>query len=285
MNQNRQKRILVTGCSSGIGYDAARQLRDRGYDVIASCRKLEDVTRLQAQGFNCWQIDLADSQSIQAACQRLASESQNHPLYGLVNNGAFGIPGAVEDLSRSALRHQFETNVFGTHELTVGVMPLLRENAVGRVIQISSILGGLSLPFRGAYNASKHALEALSDTLRLELDGSDIHISLIEPGPIATRFRDNAIKQFEQHIDIKNSPFNAYYKAVSKRLSSEKPVPFTLPASAVTQQIIHALESSQPKARYHTTLPTKIFLPLKRLMPDKLFDRLLLILGDRPPKN
>ncbi len=285
MNNAHNKKVLVTGCSSGIGYDCAHQLHQRGYQVIASCRRMKDVERLRAENLNCIQLDIADSTSIATTVNMLRDSQADNPLYGIVNNAAFGVPGAVEDISRNALREQFETNVFGTHELTCSLIPLLREHKQGRIIQISSILGGLCLPFRGAYNASKYALEALSDTLRLELSDTDIHVSLIQPGPIDTEFRANAQRMYEKHVQGKPSAFAQYYSAVEARLSNPEPVKFTLPASAVSQSIIHALESKRPKVRYRVTVPTRLFLPLKRLLPDRLMDALLLKVGDQPKSD
>ncbi|MEE9447011.1 MAG: SDR family NAD(P)-dependent oxidoreductase [Arenicellales bacterium] len=273
------KFVFITGCSSGIGLDAAKTLTARGYKVLASCRRAYDVGVLLQQGIECIQLDLADSDSVQAALLEIKAFGQ---LYALVNNGAFGVPGAVEDLSRDALRHQFETNVFGTHELTRGCVAMMLENNTGRIIQISSILGGLALPFRGAYNASKYALEGLSDTLRLELADTGIDISLVQPGPIVSQFRPNALAQFKQHIDAENSRFKNHYAGVEGRLSSAKPVPFTLPESAVTDVIIHALEARKPKVRYRVTRPSQVFLNLKRFLPDRWMDKLLLKLGDKP---
>ncbi len=273
------KFIFISGCSSGIGLDAVRALKTRGYNVLASCRKPYDVGVLLQQGIDCIQLDLANSESVQSALEEIRDHGT---LYGLVNNGAFGVPGAVEDLSRAALQHQFETNVFGTHELTRGCLEMMLPFNEGRIIQISSILGGLCLPMRGAYNASKYALEALSDTLRLELHDTNIKISLIQPGPIESLFRPNALREFKQHIDAENSRYRRHYASVESRLSSGKPVPFTLPASSVSDVIIHALEAKKPKIRYRVTRPTQVFLSLKRLLPDRWMDKLLLKLADKP---
>jgi len=273
------KFIFISGCSSGIGLDAVRALKTRGYDVLASCRKPYDVGVLLQQGIDCIQLDLSSSESVQSALEEIREHGE---LYGLVNNGAFGVPGAVEDLSRAALQHQFETNVFGTHELTRGCLEMMLPHNKGRIIQISSILGGLCLPMRGAYNASKYALEALSDTLRLELHDTNIKISLIQPGPIESLFRPNALREFKQHIDTGNSRYRRLYASVESRLSSSKPVPFTLSASAVSDVIVHALEAKKPKIRYRVTRPTQVFLPLKRILPDRWMDKLLLKLGDKP---
>jgi short-subunit dehydrogenase len=201
-------------------------------------------------------------------------------LYALFNNGAFGLPGAVEDLSRDAIRAQFETNFFGWLELTNRVLPVMREQGYGRIIQNSSILGFVAMPFRGAYNATKFAIEGLSDTLRLELHGTDIHVSLVEPGPILSRFRANALVALQKYIDIEHSVHNERYRRVLQRLNKEGPaVPFTLPPEAVLKKVIHALESRKPRARYYVTFPTYLFGYLKRVLPTRTLDRLLRLAG------
>ncbi len=228
--------ILITGCSSGIGETTAYGLKERGYRVFASARQTKDVERLKAAGFEAVQLDLADSGSIQAAVEAVAEETGG-TLDALFNNGAFGQPGAVEDLTRDILRFQFETNLFGTHELTNHVLPLMRRQGHGRILYNSSVLGFVAAKYRGAYNASKFALEGLVDTLRLELHGSNIHVVLIEPGPISSRFRDNAFRLFQQNIDAEHSVHREAYQAIAKRLQQEGPVvPFTLPPEAVLKK-------------------------------------------------
>ena len=219
---NQQKTVLITGCSSGIGYCVASGLKQRGYRVIASARHNESVEQLKREGFECLQLDLADSRSIQQAFRQVLQLTDGK-LYALFNNGAFGLPGAVEDLTRDSLKHQFETNVFGWLELTNLVIPVMRKQGFGRIIQNSSVLGFVAMPFRGAYNASKYAIEGLSDTLRLELKNTDIHISLIEPGPIISQFRANAVKALQQHIDIENSVHRDKYLGVLERLNKKGP--------------------------------------------------------------
>jgi short-subunit dehydrogenase len=271
-----KKNVLITGCSSGIGHCVAAGLKSRGYRVFATARRETDVADLQRQGFESLKLDLNDSNSIDLAMEQLL-ESTDGRLYALFNNGAYGQPGAVEDLSREALRQQFETNLFGWHELTCRVIPIMRGQGEGRIIQNSSILGFITLPYRGAYVASKYALEGLSDTLRLELAGSGIHVSLIEPGPIESRFRENAYIMFEKHIDRLNSVHRQHYQRVINRLEKEGRVaPFTLPAEAVLKKVIHALESRNPKPRYHVTFPTHLFALLRRLLSSRTMDRTLL---------
>lgn len=269
------KTVLITGCSSGIGECLAAAIHARGgYRVVTTARRGEDVERLRRSGLDALQLDLADPDSISAAVEG-ALERGGGRIDVLINNGAYGQPGAVEDLSREVLRAQFEVNLFGTHELTSLVLPVMRRQEAGRIIQISSILGLISLPFRGAYNASKHALEALSDTLRLELRGTGIHVSLIEPGPIESRFRHNAMRRFEEHIRVENSPHRERYETVRARLHSDRPDPFTLPPEAVLKKTLLAMERRRPRPRYLVTAPAHVLARLKRMLPDRLFDALL----------
>lgn len=276
-----QKSLLITGCSSGIGRCLADGLKQRGYRVFATARKPGDVASLEQAGFEAYLLDLASSESIRKAVGEILERSQGG-IYGLINNGAYGQPGAVEDLSREVLRTQFETNLFGTHELTNLVLPTMRSAGEGRIIQISSILGFAAMAFRGAYNASKFALEGLSDTLRLELRGTDIHISVIEPGPIRSRFRENALDAFRANIDIDNSVHRNLYKSVLRRLEGQKGrMPFTLGPEAVLERAIHALESSRPRPRYYVTKPTYAFAWCKRLLPVRWLDSILYHAGDK----
>ena len=267
--------ILITGCSSGIGECAARTLRDRGYRVYATARRPQDVERLRAEGFEALPLDLADSASITAAVAAVL-EATGGTFYGLFNNGAYGQPGAVEDLRREVLREQFETNLFGTHELTNLVIPVMRRQGHGRIIQNSSVLGFAAMRFRGAYNASKYALEGLTDTLRLELAGSGVYVSLVEPGPIASRFRDNAYRMYRKNIDPETSLHRETYQAMEARLLKEGPaVPFTLGPEAVVAKVIHALEARRPRERYYVTFPTYLFGYLKRILPTRALDALV----------
>jgi NAD(P)-dependent dehydrogenase (short-subunit alcohol dehydrogenase family) len=267
--------VLITGCSSGIGYCVARGLKSRGYSVFATVRQPKDVARLQQEGLESLVLDLSNSQSIFEAVQTVLERTDGR-LYGLFNNGAYGQPGAVEDLSIEALRQQFETNLFGTHELSRQVIPVMRRQGEGRIIQNSSVLGMVALPYRGAYNASKFALEGLSDTLRLELAGSGIFVSLIEPGPILSRFRANAYTMFKQYIDAEHSIHHKTYAKMEQRLlAKEAAVPFTLPPEAVLKRVIHALESRHPQPRYYVTFPTYLLATLKRLLPHRAMDWVL----------
>ncbi|MBL1278178.1 MAG: SDR family oxidoreductase [Ectothiorhodospiraceae bacterium] len=273
--------ILITGCSSGIGLCVAHGLKQRGYSVIASARKAEDVAHLQSEGFTAIQLDLADTDSIQAAVTKTLQLTDGK-LFALFNNGAYGQAGAVEDLSRTVLIEQFESNFFGTVELTNRLIPTLRQQGYGRIIQNSSVLGFIALPYRGAYNASKYALEGITDTLRLELSGTGISVSMIEPGPIESRFRENAFKAYQKNIDSKNSAHRDTYLKMERRLQKKGPaVPFTLPPEAVLKKVIHALESRHPKPRYYVTFPTYLFGTLRRILSTRWLDKVLLkISGD-----
>jgi len=267
--------VLVTGCSSGIGLCVARGLRQRGYRVIASARKPADVARLQSEGLESLPLDLADADSVSNAAAQVL-EITGRRVYGLFNNGAYGQPGAVEDLSREALRLQFESNLFGWHQLTCLLIPAMRQQGEGRIIQNSSVLGLVALRYRGAYVASKFALEGLSDSLRLELQGSGIAVSLIEPGPITSRFRDNAYRMWKLHVDPTGSPHRDAYRAMEERLTKPGPAaPFTLPPEAVLKRVIHALESPRPRVRYPVTFPTHLFALLRRILPAGTLDRIL----------
>ncbi len=267
--------VLITGCSSGIGLCVAKGLQQRGYRVFATARQLADVVRLKNSGLESLQLDLDDSESINNAVNEVLART-NGRLYALFNNGAYGQTGAVEDLRRDVLRAQFESNLFGWHELTCRVLPVMRQQGYGRIIQNSSVLGLVALPFRGAYNASKYALEGLSDTLRLELHDTDIFVSLIEPGPVESRFRANSYQAFLQNIDKSLSPFQQQYAAMEARLTKKGPaVPFTLPPEAVLKKVLHALESKRPRARYYVTFPTYLFGTLRRLLSSRGLDWIL----------
>ncbi|WP_457671751.1 SDR family oxidoreductase [Thiolapillus sp.] len=277
MPKSPQHSILITGCSSGIGYHVAQGLKMRGYQVFATARAETDVERLLAEGFDCLQLDLDDEKSIDSAVSQVLSRSGGK-LYALFNNGAYGQAGAVEDLSRATLRAQLETNLLGWHDLTRHIIPVMRKQGEGRIIQNSSVLGFAAMPYRGAYNCSKFALEGLTDTLRLELAGSGIHVSLIEPGPIRSRFRNNAYTMFIRNIDVEHSHHAEQYRNQIERLQKEgDAAPFTLGPEAVLKRVVHALESPRPKPRYYVTFPTYLFGYLKRVLSTRMLDRLILM--------
>ena len=267
------KDILITGCSSGIGLSTAKFLHKQGFRVIASVKKTKDINILTDNGIECIHLDLRDEDSINKAVAYINEHAPQ--LYGLVNNGAYGQPGAIEDLSRAALEEQFQTNVFGTHSLTQKLIPIFRQNNHGRIIQISSILGFVGAPMRGAYNASKFALEGLSDTLRVELAGTNIKVSIIQPGPIESQFRPNAYLAFTKHIDSKNSIYADLYTGVHTRLHRQENARFTLSSEFVAKKIHHALTAKTPNIRYWITVPTIVMGVLTKFVPTRLLDKLI----------
>jgi NAD(P)-dependent dehydrogenase (short-subunit alcohol dehydrogenase family) len=271
-----KRTVLITGCSSGIGYDAAQGLRARGWRVFATCRAEADCKRLRAEGFESYTLDYADESSVEAAVAETLSRTGG-TLDALYNNGAFACPGAVEDLPRGALRAIFETNLFGYHDLTRRLIPVMRAQGHGRIVNCSSVLGIVGAKWRGAYVSTKFALEGLSDVLRIEMAGTGIHVILIEPGPITSMIREKAVPHFERWIDWQNSTRKEGYDALRGRLygPKDKPDRFELPASAVTAKLIHALESPRPRARYYVTLPTYIAGFGRRLLPTRWLDKLL----------
>ncbi len=270
------KNILITGCSTGIGLCAAMTLHQRGHNVLATVRKPEDQAYFKENGIQTTVLDLTESDSIHKAFN-YALDIFNGKIDALFNNGAYGQPGAVEDLSRDVLRQQFETNVFGTQELTNLVIAHMRKQTFGRIIYNSSVLGLISMAYRGAYNASKYAIEGLADTLRQELAATDISVSLIEPGPITSQFRANAYEKYQLNINKDNSAHRETYEAMEQRLTKKGPAaPFTLPADAVVKKLIHAIESKQPKIRYYVTFPTYLLATLKRLLPHRALDWFLI---------
>jgi NAD(P)-dependent dehydrogenase (short-subunit alcohol dehydrogenase family) len=270
------KSILITGCSSGIGLDAARGMRVRGWRVFAACRQQADCDRLAAEGFEAPRLDYTDNASITETVAQVL-EATGGTLDALFNNGAHATPGAVEDLPTDALREIFESNFFGWHTLTRAVLPTMRAQGHGRIVMCSSVLGLVALPWRGAYNATKFALEGLTDTLRLEMRGTGVHPILIEPGPVTSRIRVNSIPHFEKWVDWRKSPRRAEYEAtLLKRLYDSKgPDRFELPPSAVTERLIHAVESRRPRARYYVTTPTHAAGIMRRLLPTRALDGIM----------
>lgn len=264
--------ILITGCSSGIGLDAARTLKHRGWRVIATARKPQDLERLKSEeGLETLYLELADPKSI-AACADAALAMTGGRLAALFSNAAYGQQGAVEDLTPAVLREQIEVNLIGTHDLTRRVIPAMRANGAGRIVQCSSVLGIVAAAYRGAYCASKFALEALTTALRLELAGTGIKVSLIEPGPIRSRFVEHAVEKLTANIDVEASPHRAIYLARLQVMKSGGKQAFKLEPAAVTRRLIHALESPRPRRRYYVTTPTYLAAACNRLLPGPLMD-------------
>jgi len=267
--------VLVTGCSSGIGLATSEMLNARGWRVIASARKPDDVAQLKARGLDAVRLDVADSASIrQALAETLALTGGT--LDALVNNAGMAIPGAVEDLSREILLRQFDVNFFGLLELTRAVLPVMHRQGRGRIVMVSSILGRVAMPWRGAYNASKFALEGITDTLRLELRGNAIHVALVNPGPVRSRFRDNSLGNFDAQVDASGSVHAADYARLRAETGARKDhQPFTVGPEAVAAKIARALESARPKARYYVTVPAYVLATARCILPTTWLDAVL----------
>jgi len=268
--------ILVTGCSSGIGYDAAMGLTRAGWRVFATCRAKADCAQLEAEGLESFVLDYTDANTIRLALDEALARTGG-TLDAVFNNGAYGCPGAVEDLPTAALREIFETNLFGYHELTRLVIPVMRAQGHGRIINCSSVLGLVPMRWRGAYVATKFAMEGLTDVLRLEMADTPIRVILIEPGPITSKIRVNSIPHFERWIDWRASPRRAQYESsLIKRLyESRGPDRFELPASAVTAKLLRALEAANPAPRYFVTTPTYLMNVARRILPTRALDALV----------
>ncbi|HRO15747.1 MAG TPA: SDR family NAD(P)-dependent oxidoreductase [Paracoccus sp. (in: a-proteobacteria)] len=263
--------VLITGCSSGIGLDAALHMQARGWKVIATCRAPADIAARQAEGMICLPLELADPDST----ARCAEAALTHgPIDALVNNAAFALPGAVEDLPREGLRAIFEANLFGTHDLTRRLIPHFRTRGAGRIVNISSILGLVGVPWRGAYVATKFALEGLTDVLRIEMADTPVKVVLIEPGPITSRIRANSIPHFKRWIDWQSSARAEQYRASLLRRLYEPSGPdrFELLPAAVSEKLVHALESPNPRVRYAVTQPTRMVAVGRRLLPTRALD-------------
>ncbi len=275
--KDRQKSILITGCSSGIGHDAATRLHDRGWRVFATCRNPADCNNFIKAGIESVPLDYENESSIEQAVSEIL-ERTGGTIDAVFNNGAYAVPGAVEDLPRDALRAIFEANLFGYHDLVRRVIPVMRAQGHGRIVQNSSVLGFVTLPWRGAYNATKHALEGLTSTMRLELRGTQIHVVLIEPGPITTMLRQKSCTWFEKWIDWEKSAHREFYERVLIPRLFAKDVPkdpHELPPEAVTRKLIRALEDPNPNPRYYVTYPTYLAGLGKRLLPTRMLDHLL----------
>jgi NAD(P)-dependent dehydrogenase (short-subunit alcohol dehydrogenase family) len=258
--------ILITGCSSGIGHSAALGMLARGWRVFATARKPEDIEALAAAGLDALYLDYTETDSIEAAVAAVFAATGG-TLDALFNNGAYGQPGALEDVSTDVLRAQFEANFFGWHDLTHRVIPAMRKQGHGRIVMCSSVLGIISMGFRGPYSASKHAIEAYSDALRIELDGSGIHVSVIEPGPIRTRFTANALAHARKNIDVVNSVHAAFYQRRMRSMETGGNTVGELGPEAVLSALVKACESKRPRPQYFVTLPTYGMSFLRRVAP------------------
>lgn len=266
---------LITGCSSGIGLAAADHMRALGWRVFPTARKAADLDALRAAGHTPLELDVSSSNSITSCVEALRAETGGR-VDGLVNNAGFGHPGALEDLSRDAMRRQFEVNVFGLQELTNALLPGMIERGHGRIVQVSSVVGRVALPFMGIYSASKFAVEAMADAQRVELHGTGVRVSLVEPGPIVTRFTENAVGAGEKALAESGSRFAGLYaKEIERRQTRAGPKAFALPPEAVAKKIAHALTAARPRRRYHVTLPATLGALMSRFAPDTLIDAIL----------
>lgn len=271
---SHQKSILITGCSSGIGYDAAHTLARNGWRVFATCRAEDDCARLRGEGLESLRLDHRDVASIEAALLEILTRTGG-TLDAVFCNAGYGVPVLAEDLPGHVLRDMMDTNFFGVHEIVCRVIPVMRAQGGGRIVNCSSTLGLSAIRWRAPYVASKFALEGYTDTLRLELAPDDIHAILIEPGPITSKFRLNAKTQFDAHIDWQASASRAgYEEKILPRFDRDIDAkdPFELPASAVTAKLIRALEAKRPKPRYLVTTPTYVSYWARRLLPTRLAD-------------
>lgn len=253
-----QKTVLITGCSSGIGLESARELKRQGFRVLAACRNPADAAHMNGMGLIGIELDLDDPASVDRAADDVIALTGNR-LFGLFNNAGFGVYGPLSTLTRAQLEQQFSANFFGAHQLTQRLLPAMIPHGEGRIVMTSSVMGLISTPGRGAYAASKYALEAWSDALRMELHTTGIKVSLIEPGPIRTRFTDN-VNQIEQDKPVENPGIAAR---------------FTLGPDAVVEKVRHAFISDKPKLRYPVTLVTHAVGWLKRLLPACAMDKIL----------
>ena len=267
--------ILITGCSTGIGYQTALTMKEQGYKVYATARQEKDVQMLKDLGFEAYFLDVTQHEQIKPILDKIMV--QDGKLDAVFNNAGYGQPGAVEDVRTEVLKEQFETNVFGLHEVTIQCMKIFRAQGYGKVIQHSSVLGIISLKFRGAYNASKYAIEGLTDTLRQETLGTNIHATVINTGPVTSQFRANALLKFRENIDIENSSFTETYKEqLKERLESNKDdTPFNLPATSVANVVVKIMRSPNPKGRYYVTTATYLLGFFKRILSTKMLDSLL----------
>ncbi|WP_181704616.1 SDR family NAD(P)-dependent oxidoreductase [Chthonobacter rhizosphaerae] len=267
--------ILITGASSGIGYASARDMAARGWRVYATVRTDADAERVGAlSGVTALTLDYTKPDTIAATADRVLDETGGR-IDALFNNGAYGQPGAVEDLTPDVLRAQFEANVFGWHDLTCRVLPAMRARRFGRIVQCSSILGFMAMKYRGAYIASKHALEGLSDTMRLELSGTGVDVVSIQPGPIATNFVAASMRRFHETIAIETSPHREVYKRRLARMERGGASRFKLPPESVVACLIEACESRSPRPVYRVTTPTKTLAIVKRVLPTRVWNRFL----------
>jgi NAD(P)-dependent dehydrogenase (short-subunit alcohol dehydrogenase family) len=267
--------VLVTGCSSGIGLATAEVLQYRGWHVIPTARHDTDLAMLAEKGFKPVRLDLADTASVEA-CAREAIALSEGGIGALVNNAGVAQYGAVEDLTRAALERQFAVNTIGVQDLTNRLIPHFREHGKGRIVNVSSVYGRVTAPMVGAYCASKYAMEALSDAMRVELRPENIAVVLIEPGPILSAFRNKSADHSTANIDMEQGRYGERYRCRMERAKQpQRKDFFTKPPETVAVKIARALEAKRPGSRYCVTVPAYAGAFLRRFAPDILLDRLL----------
>ena len=280
----KNKSILITGCSSGIGYETAVYLSAKGWNVIATCRKLKDVKKISDLGIKCFQLDYSSEKSMDTALKKLLLETDGS-LDAVFNNGAFALPGAIEDIPSEGMKEIFQTNFFGWHYLIRKIIPIMRKQGYGKILQCSSILGFITLSYRGPYNATKWALEGYTDTLRMELEGTGINVISIRPGPIKTLIRENSFNYFKKWVDWENSILDKHYKNVLiPKLKDDSDSLFNhlfeLKGKDVAKVVFQSLESKKPRFNYNITIPTKLMAIFVRILPKKSLQKFLLKFSD-----
>lgn len=271
----RPRSILITGCSSGIGLASAEAMQARGWQVFAACRKQADCDRLKARGLDSPRLDVEDPASLQTGLAEVL-DATGGTLDALFNSAGYGFPALVEDLPRAAFEEMMAVNLFGVHDLTRRVLPVMRAQGAGRIVMCSSALGLVGMPFRAAYTASKMALEGYTDVLRQEVEPLGLRVVLIEPGPITSTFKSNAGAKFAQWVDWENSAQRDRYDKVLERMQgAPKPDPLEKPASAVVAALARAVESPRPRARYQVGVPAVYAALARRFLPARWHDRLI----------
>lgn len=263
--------VLITGCSSGIGRATAERLAARGWPVYATARRIDDVAPLAGAGCTPLQLDVTDESSMRAA---VATIEQAHGAIGvLVNNAGYGQDGAIEAVPIDAVRRQFETNVFGLVRLTQLVLPGMRHRGSGRIINVSSMGGRLVLPGGGFYHATKFAVEAISDALRFEVRPFGVHVIVVQPGPIKTRFEETSIGTMTEPSD--GSPYAAFDAGVAERVRRTYAGSMAAPPERVARVIERAITARRPRSRYPVTAAGRALMTARRVLPDQAFDALL----------
>ena len=270
--------VLITGCSTGIGYETAKYLTQKNFNIITSCRKKVDVERLSKEFKHSIHLDISSSISIKKSFIVIKKIIKKNKIYGIFCNAGYGQWGAVEDLNINLIKKQFETNIFGHIELINLFIPYMRKQNEGRIIFNSSVLGLVSFPYCSAYNATKFAMEAFASSLRLELLNTNIKVSLIEPGPIISKFNINVLKHFKK-ININDSVHKRKYYKFIKYFNKENNK-FALPSLSVAKKVYIALKSNKPKSQYYVTLPTYI-LSYSRILPNSIFEKFIKLINNQ----